>query len=82
MSPIRERMGCGCCVRLQEHRKPSREISREEFNIPFFADPEEEMRAWNEGGDGAGVIDLGEQGRTGDRRQINGPALKGRQREN
>jgi hypothetical protein len=55
-----ERGWCGC-FGSHEHRKPSREILREEFSIPFFVDPEEEMRAWNEGGDGEGVIDGGKQ---------------------
>jgi hypothetical protein len=63
MSTIAERIECGCCGRFgsRERRKPSREILREEFNTPFFVDPEEEMRAWNEGGDWEGVIDGGEQ---------------------
>ena len=51
MSTVGKRPECGCCGCFgpHEHAESSREIPREEFNVPFFADPEEEMGQWNEG---------------------------------
>jgi len=51
MSTVGRQPECGCCgcFGRHQHAKPPREIPREEWDVPFFADPEEEMRHWNRG---------------------------------